>query len=90
MTKRTYDPNLDNVYVRTPKGSPTSEILWDGETVGLVMKVEGGFGIPAGWKWRAEIGNAADPEAWPRYRASYGRTRRLAVADVLEGVEVPD
>ena len=33
MTKRTYDPNLDNVYVRTPKGSPTSEILWDGETI---------------------------------------------------------
>ena len=90
MAKRTYDPNLDNVHVRTPKGSDTSTILWDGEAIGLVFKVDSDLALAAGWKWRAEVGDVADPEAWPRYRASYGRTRKLAVADVLEGVEVPE
>lgn len=85
MSKRTYDPNLDNVFVKND-----GRILWDGDEIGSVTKVEQGLGTPPAWKWRAEVGDAAKPEAWPPYRASYARTRFDAVADVLDGVEAPD
>jgi hypothetical protein len=78
---RTYDPDLDNVYV-----SKSGVIRWDGDDIGLVYKTEG----PALGKWRAEIGNPANPDAWPPYRASYAGTRNAAVADVLENLEVPE
>jgi hypothetical protein len=80
---RTYDPDLDNVYVNRD-----GTIRWDGEQIGNVDKVDQAF-----WKlgrWRAEIGNPSRPEDWPPFRASYGRTRSEAVAGALEGVEVPE
>lgn len=83
MTRRTYDPDLDNVYVNR-----SGAIRWDGDQIGSVAKVEQSF-----WrmgKWRAEIGDPARPTAWPPFRAVYAATRKAAVAEVLEGVEVPD
>lgn len=79
---RTYDPDLDNVFVKKD-----GRILWDGEAIGLVMKVDEAY--KAMGSWRAELGDPARHEAWPPYRAVYARTRRAAVAGVLEGVEVP-
>lgn len=78
---RTYDPDLDNVYV-----SKSGIIRWDGDVIGLAHKTED----PALGKWRAEIGNAAKPDVWPPYRASYAKTRASAIADVLDGLEVPE
>jgi len=83
MTKRTYDHNLDNVFVKMD-----GRILWDGDEIGNVMKVDAAFHKMG--KWRAEIGDPSNPTAWPPFRASYARTKAAAVADVLEGVEVPE
>lgn len=80
---RTFDPDLDDVHVNRD-----GTIRWDGEPIGYVGKVEGAL-APANAKWRAEIGNPADPEAWPRYVAIYAQTRQDAVQAVLEGVVVP-
>lgn len=82
MVRRTYDPSLDDVYVNRD-----GTIRWDGEAIGLVVKTEG-LAKEMG-AWRAEVGSPAAPEVWPRYRASYAKTRKAAVADVLEGLEVP-
>jgi hypothetical protein len=61
------------------------EIRLDGHPIGWTSRVD--FpGLPARWKWRAEVGDPAHPKAWPRYRASYGTTRAGAVAGVLEGL----
>jgi hypothetical protein len=79
------DPNLDDVYVNRD-----GTIRWNGDAIGTVAKVEvnSGFAI-AGMMWRAEIGDAAKPEEWPPYRASYARTRKAAIWDVLADVEAP-
>jgi len=79
---RTYDPDLDDVYVNRD-----GTIRWNGDAIGSVSRVESW--AAAYGDWRAEIGNAADPEAWPGYRAAYGKTRKAAVAEVLAGVEAP-
>lgn len=83
MSGRKYDPNLDDVYVNRD-----GTIRWAGDAIGRVDRVEGPL-APANAKWRAEVGDAAAPEAWPRFRAVYARTRRDAVAGVLEDVEAP-
>jgi hypothetical protein len=79
---RNYNPDLDNVYV-----ARNGTIRWDGDEIGFVEKTEG-LGIAMG-KWRAEVGDAAKPEEWPRYRVSYAPTRKAAIGDVLDGIEVP-
>lgn len=81
---RTYNPDLDIVYVQR-----NGTILWDGEAVGYVWKIERGTLAPGNAKWRAEVGDPANPEAWPRYRSLYAMTRADAVNGALEGVEVP-
>jgi len=81
---RPYDPDLDNVIVRKD-----GRILWDGEEVGHVVKTEGTLATQIG-AWRAELGDVRKPTGWPPYRAGYAKTRRDAVAVVLEGLEVPD
>ena len=82
---RTYDPNLDNVFVKMD-----GRILWDGEEIGLVTKLGEADAKLVGGRWRAEVGDATRPEVWPGYRAVYSRTKRDAVAQVLESVEAPD
>jgi hypothetical protein len=78
---RPYDPDLDFLHVQRD-----GTILLEGEQIGHVARMDEPPNV--NWTWRAERGNPAAPEAWPPYRASYGRTRALAVADVLEGLEV--
>jgi hypothetical protein len=80
MSRRTYDRDLDDVFVNRD-----GTIRWDGDAIGRVEKIGSEIG-----EWRAEVGDPATPEAWPRYRASYARTRKAAIADVLEGLEVPE
>jgi hypothetical protein len=80
---RAYDPDLDFLYVRRD-----GRILLEGELLGRVAKVDPAY--RAMGSWRAELGDPAKPEAWPPYRACYARTRRGAVAAVLEGLEVPE
>jgi hypothetical protein len=84
--KRTYDPNLDDVFVNR-----NGTIRWDGDEIGRVEKleVEDGFSI-AGMMWHATIGDPVACEVWPPYRASYAPTRKAAIAGVLEGLEVPE
>lgn len=79
---RTYDPDLDNVYV-----NQDGTIRWDGEEIGNVQKTDDP--PHPSWKWRAEIGDPANPTKWPRFRASHAKTRGAAVEDVLDGLEVP-
>jgi len=62
-------------------------ILLDGEEVGYVIKVEAGEAWMGIANWRAEVGTPGDPEAWPRYRAVYAKTRKSAVAGAVEGLE---
>ena len=82
---RPYDPDLDYLHVQR-----NGTILLEGEAIGLVLKVDdAGFGS-LGMSWRAELGDPGQPEAWPPYRAVYDKTRKGAVAGVLEGLEVPD
>jgi len=80
---RTYDPNLDDVYVNRD-----GTIRWDGEAIGRVDRVDHPAYRPMG-AWRAELGDPADVDAWPPWRAVYARTRRAAVAGALDGVEAP-
>ena len=81
---RPYDPDLDFVHVKRD-----GRILWDGQEVGYVYKVEGTLAAQIG-KWRAELGNPGKPTGWPPYRVGYDQTRKGAVALVLDGLEVPD
>jgi hypothetical protein len=77
------DPNC-NVYVNRD-----GTIRWEGDPVGLVKKVDD-FGFASmGMRWRAELGDPANVDGWPPYRAVYAKTRAQAVAGVLEGVEEP-
>ena len=80
--KRTYDPNLDDVYV-----AKDGTIRWDGEDIGYVGKTEGV--AKAMGAWRAEVGNPAEPAKWPRYMSVYATTRKEAVAGVLRIVAAP-
>jgi hypothetical protein len=82
---RTYNPNLDNVYINRD-----GTIRWDGDAIGTVSKLSAADARLVGGQWRAEVGDPVHPEQWPRYRATYSRTRRDAVADVLDGLEAPD
>jgi hypothetical protein len=62
-------------------------IRFNGDPIGWVSKVDDA------WKtmgsWRAEIGDAGDPEAWPPYRAVYAKTRKAAIVSALADIEVP-
>jgi hypothetical protein len=68
---------LGDVYVNRD-----GTIRFEGEPIGYVFKHEPGT-------WRAEIGSAAFLEAWPPYGVAYAKTRKAAVASVLEDIEVP-
>jgi len=81
---RPYDPDLDYLHVQR-----NGTILLEGEPIGFVMKTEGTLAQEIG-AWRAELGDVAKPTAWPPYRAGYAKTRRGAVAVVMDGLEVPD
>ena len=62
------------------------EILVDGESVGWVSKVD--LAYAAMGSWRAEVGDPANPgfdeKGGYRYRVVYAKTRKAAVAAVLE------
>ena len=81
---RTFDPDLD--YLHVQRGGT---ILLEGEDIGTVFKLSEGEARLVGSRWRAEIGNVAEPEAWPPYRVAYSRTRWDAVLAVLDGLVMP-
>lgn len=77
------NPDVDDVYVNRD-----GTIRWDGVAIGHVVRVTDPS--DSRFTWRAEIGDVlADANAWPAYAVAYSRTRRGAVAGVLDGVEAP-
>lgn len=53
-------------------------ILRDGEEIGVVIKVDSPLIARMG-KWRAEVGDPANPET---YKVAYANTRQAAVREV--------